>query len=556
MRTSSILIVGGLAAAVVATTLVFAQPKSAPQQPAPSVQPPTGTSDVQVQRGKYLVALGDCVACHTQQGGARFAGGRAVQTPFGTIYSANITPDKDTGIGDWTADQFYRALHEGIDDEGHHLYPAFPYNYYTGITREDSDAMLAYMKSIPAVRHDFERNQLPFPFNQRWLLTFWNALFLDKGPYQANPSKSPQWNRGAYLVQTLGHCEACHTAKNFLGAPKHDQAFRGGTFGTWYAPDITGNRRSGIGGWTDDALREFLRQGTNVHSAASGEMGEVVAFSTSQMNDDDLQAVITYLRGLPASPEPEVKQPDQAVMKQGEAIFQDTCSACHRMDGQGVPRFFPPLQQDANLQQSDPTSVLHFILAGTRKVPTDRAATPLAMPAYDWKLGDQQIAAVATFVRNSWGNRASPVTAEQVDKLRKQLPRPQGTPAQADTSAAGGNPLAHPGPETLGRAGTDSRDNGTPNAGRAATNTALIPATHASDAASAAGGGNPATGGGTSGAGSTSGGGSTAGGGSTSGGGTSGSGTSGTSGGAGAGGGGAKQQQGGHPAGVPSPGPG
>jgi mono/diheme cytochrome c family protein len=541
------LLVSALAAGAVATGgLVYGQSNNNGQQPSTAVPAPPANGDATVQRGRYLVALGDCMACHTQAGGAPFAGGRAVQTPFGTLFSANITPDKDSGIGDWTADQFYRALHEGIDDEGHHLYPAFPYNYYTGVSRADSDAMFAYFKSLQPVRHDFERNKLPFPFNQRWLLTFWNWMFLDKGPYKADPSKSAQWNRGAYLVQTLGHCEACHTAKNFLGAPKHDQAFRGGTFATWYAPDITGNRRAGIGGWTDDALREFLRQGMNVHSAASGEMGEVVAFSTSQMNDQDLQAVVTYLRGLPASPEPEVAQPDAAVMKQGQAIFQDSCSACHRMDGSGVPRYFPPLQQDANLQQSDPTSVLHFILGGTRKVPNDRAPTPLAMPAYDWKLDDQQIAAVATFVRNSWGNRAAPVSADQVARLRKQLPPPHGTPAQADSSVAAGKPMTSPNPETLAPAGTDSRDNGTPQAGRAATDTALIPATHASAAGNGSGGAGPANGGDASGAGSASGGGTASGGATASG-----------SGGASAGGGGTKQhQKGGHPAGVPTPGPG
>jgi mono/diheme cytochrome c family protein len=516
MRTSNLVLAGLAAAAVVTASLVIGQPKTSPQQPAPSVQPPSAAANVQVERGRYLVALGDCVACHTQQGGARFAGGRKVQTPFGTILSANITPDADTGIGHWTPEQFYRALHEGVDDEGHHLYPAFPYNYYSGVVREDSDAMLAYLRTVPPVQHGFERNQLPFPFNMRFLLVFWNWLFLDKGPYQPDTAKSAQWNRGAYLVQTLGHCQACHTPKNALGGPKKNSAFRGGSFGDWFAPDITANRRTGIGGWDDDSLREFLRQGSNVHSAASGEMGEVVAFSTSQMSEADLQAVITYLRDLPASPEPQVRAVESAVMKQGEAIWRDNCSACHRGDGSGVPRLFPPLRQNANVQQSDPTSVLHFILAGTRKVPTDRAPTPFSMPAYDWKLDDQQVAAVATYVRNSWGNHAAPVGSDMVAKLRTHLHRVQQPPAQAPTG------IAHPGPNTFAPGGSDSRDNGTAQAGQAARDTALIPATQGGSGSTGALGGGAKGGG--------------------SGGGGSGS------------GGTAPRQQKGHPGGVPTPG--
>jgi mono/diheme cytochrome c family protein len=327
---------------------------------------------------------------------------------------------------------------------------------------------------------------------------------------QADTSKSPQWNRGAYLVQALGHCEACHTAKDFLGGPKKGENFRGGLFGTWFAPDITSNHHTGIGGWTDDELREFLRKGLNVHSAASGEMGEMVAFSSSQMTDDDLNAVIAYLRGIPAAPEEKVAQPDAGVMKQGEAIWQDTCSACHRMDASGVPRYFPPLAHNADLQQRDPTTILHYILAGTRRVPNDRAQTPLSMPAYDWKLDDQQVAAVATYVRNAWGNSAPAVKADDVRKLRAQLHFDNVLPAQNPPHPGD---MAHPGPNTLAPAGSDSRDNGTANAGRAAPSDDKL-----QQAAGPSG--------------------------------------SGGSGGQSASGGGQKKQGKGHPAGVPTPGPG
>jgi mono/diheme cytochrome c family protein len=478
MRTP--LMIAGAGAALTAVTLVLGQPKSAPQAPAPQAAHPAGTTDAQLQRGEYLTALGDCVACHTQQGGARFAGGRPVPTPFGTIVSANITPDRDTGIGNWSADQFYRAMHEGVDDAGKHLYPAFPYNYYTKVTREDSDAMFAYLRSIPPVRHQFERNKLKFPFDIRALMAGWNALFLDKGPYRPDPSKSAEWNRGAYLVEGLGHCQSCHTPMDIAGAPKKDKHFQGGLFGTWFAPDITTNKRVGIGGWDDAALREFLRRGTNVHSAASAEMGEVVAFSTSQMNDADLNAVITYLRSIPASPESKPKQADAAVMKEGQAIWQDACSACHQMDASGVPRYFPPVRASANLQQSDPTTILHFILAGTRKTPTDKAPTGLSMPAFWWKLDDQQVAAVATYARNSWGNAAPAVEADDVKQLRAKLhldqqPKQQRAPTD----------LAHPGSQTLVTAGTDSRQNGSSHAGQAAPANLQLPTTAAAKPAGA-----------------------------------------------------------------------
>jgi len=452
-----------------AAALVLAQPKppAAPASQAASAPEPAAASaptSSPIERGHYLAAVGDCVACHTQKGGARFAGGRALQTPFGTVLSANLTPDAETGIGRYTADTFYRALHEGVDHEGRHLYPAFPYNYYTRVSREDSDALFAYFKSLAPVRHPMERNQLSFPYNVRGLMAVWNWLFLDKGPYRPDAAQSASWNRGAYLVEGLGHCQACHTPMNRMGSAKHDEAFRGGRFADLFAPDITPNTRTGIGGWSREALIEFLHEGRNVHSLASGEMGEVVAFSTSQMNDADLAAVADYLRSLPASPAGMTSTPTAAVMQQGEAIWQDACSACHRMQGEGVPRFFPPIKGDPNVQQQDPTTVLHYILAGTQRVPTAKVPTPLTMPAFDWKLNDDQVAAVATYLRNSWGNVAPPVSAADVGTLRRKLAL-----GKVHVNAPSAGSLRQPGPGTLAPADTDSRDNGTPQAGRAAT---------------------------------------------------------------------------------------
>jgi len=447
------------------------QPSGSAQtvMPTPGTDRPDRGDDARIARGRYLAVAGDCVACHTLSHAAPFSGGRAVQTPFGAVLSANLTPDIATGIGRYDGDTFYRALHEGIDREGRHLYPAFPYPSYTRLTREDSDAIYAYLRSLKPVSHSVDRNQLRFPFNVRALMGIWNMLFLDKGPYRPDPARSPEWNRGAYLVQGLGHCEACHTPRDALGGPRRDEAFRGGRFADWFAPDITQNRRTGIGSWSREQLMEFLRDGRNVHGGASGEMAEVVSFSTSQLNDADLAAVTGYITTLAPSPDEAPQSADKATIAKGEAIWLDACAACHRDDGRGVPRMFPPMKGNANAQQRDPTTMLHYILAGAQHRPTDDAPTPFSMPAFAWKLDDTQIAAVATYARNSWGNVAAPVQAPDVTELRRALQKahaamPTWPPAEAPSAD-----LKRPGPSTLSSAETDSRDNGTSRAGAEGT---------------------------------------------------------------------------------------
>ncbi len=426
-----------------------------------------------IERGRYLAAAGDCAGCHTTTGGAPYAGGRPLETPFGTVLSANLTPDA-TGLKAWSADQFYRAMHEGVSANGDHLYPAFPYNYFTRMPRADTDALFAYLQSLAPVSNKPDRNQLPFPFNIRALMSVWNLLYLDKSNFVPDAARSAQWNRGAYLVEGPGHCAACHTPKTVLGGPQKGRDFQGGAFGTWFAPDLTPNGRTGLGGWTRDETVAFLKTGRNAHASASGEMGLVVQDSTSRLADDDLQAIAAYLGDRAASPAAQMTPPDIAVMKAGEAIFADECAACHLGRGQGQTLAFPPLANSANAQQLDPTTTLHLILAGAQASPTRAAPTPFTMPAFAWKLDDRQVAAVATYLRNNWGNAAPAVSAEQVAKLRDKL--------VFDASASGhtkATPLARPGPNTLGTADTDSRDNGTPQAGRAAP---------ASDAASGAAG--------------------------------------------------------------------
>jgi len=415
-----------------------------------------------VERGRYLAAAGDCAGCHTRPGGAPYAGGRPLETPFGTVLSANLTPDA-TGLKNWNAEQFHRAMHEGISANGDRLYPAFPYNYFAKMPRADTDALFAYLQSLPPVANRPDRNQLPFPFNIRSLMVVWNLLYLDNATFAPDPAHSEQWNRGAYLVEGPGHCAACHTPKTVLGGPKSGHDFQGGAFGTWFAPDLTPNGRTGLGGWTRDETVAFLRTGRNAHASASGEMGLVVQDSTSQLSDDDLLAIAVYLGDRAASPAPSMTPPATDTMQAGEAIFVDECSACHLMHAQGQALAFPPLAHSANVQQVDPTTALHLILAGAQAAPTRAEPTAFTMPAFDWKLDDRQVAAVATYVRNNWGNAAPEVRAEEVARLRARL--------RFDSAATGhskATPMTRPGPNTLGTADTDSRDNGTPQAGRAA----------------------------------------------------------------------------------------
>mgnify|MGYP001168690616 CR=1 FL=1 len=383
------------------------------------------SSYAQIMRGRYLTMAGDCLGCHTPEGAKPFSGGRGIETPFGVIYSPNITPDRETGIGAWTDEQFYRALHEGISADGSRLYPAFPYPYYTRVTREDVDAIRAYLDTLEPVSNSPPRNKLPFPLSERIVLRPWDWLFFDDGTFKPDPNKTPQWNRGAYLVEGLGHCGACHTPKNLLGADEDKKHLYGNNLQNWFAPSLGKDLRIGLGSWSEDDIITYLKTGRNAHSHATGPMAEVVALSTSQMTVDDLSAIATYLKDLPGEAQEAggnaSSAVEGAVAKAGEAIYVDQCAACHRTSGEGVPHFFPPLKGNANAQQGDPTSVVRVILEGARSVPTDARPTPLSMPAFNWKLSDEQVAAVATYIRNSWGNTAPAVTADQVKDLRGKL---------------------------------------------------------------------------------------------------------------------------------------
>ena len=376
------------------------------------------------ERGRYLAVLGDCAGCHTALGGQPFAGGLALQTPFGTIVAPNITPDRDTGIGNWTDDEFVAALHEGRGHNGTRLYPAMPYPAYTKMTDADVLAMRAYFATVTPVHNMVIANQLPFPLNIRFAMVFWNWLNFTPGRFQANPQKSAEWNRGAYIVEGPGHCGTCHTPKTVLGGDKTGTPLTGTTLQGWFAPNITTNPHKGIGGWSKDDLAQYLKTGTNNWTLASGPMAEAVSHSTSQMTDEDITAIATYLKdsgaGDSASRPTPVAANDNA-MRAGAAIYKDSCAVCHRDSGEGESHLFPRLAGSALVQSDDPTTLAHVVLQGTRAVATSTRPTAPAMPAFDWRLNDAQVAAVITFIRNSWGNAAPPVSADTVAKQRTSL---------------------------------------------------------------------------------------------------------------------------------------
>jgi mono/diheme cytochrome c family protein len=381
-----------------------------------------GPNAAQLRQGQYLARLGDCLSCHLRADGEPFAGGLGLNTPFGVIYTSNISSDPNHGIGNWTPDQFYRAMHDGIGGHGQHLYPAFPYPWFRNLSRQDDDALLAYLKTTPPVDYQPPGNELVFPMNVRAAVSVWNLLPLPPRPGTQTPQgATTEWSRGEALVLGPGHCSQCHTPRNHFGADKQGEAFQGGVLDNFVSPDLTGNPRTGLGSWTVDDIAEYLRTGRNTRAAAGGPMGDVVTYSTSLMTDEDRHAIAVYLKSLPASAAADVTAPDPASMKRGAAVFSDACTACHLENAVGQPTLFPPLGNNAVTQQNDPTGVLHIILAGVRVGPSPTRPSPLTMPSFAWKLTDQQVADVSTYIRNSWGNRASPVTAQDVAKLRSKL---------------------------------------------------------------------------------------------------------------------------------------
>ena len=376
---------------------------------------------VQIERGRYLAIAGDCASCHTVPGsGQPFAGGRPIETPFGVVVGANITPDPETGIGAWSDELFVSALREGKGHGGSLLYPAMPYPYYTKVTERDALAFRAYLNTVRPVRNAVVSNKLPFPFDVREGMAAWNALYFKSGEFKPDAAKSAEWNRGAYLVEGLGHCGACHTPKTTLGGDDLTHALQGYALQGWFAPNITDDNERGVGMWSVADIVSYLKAGHNAVTASTGIMAEEISLSSSQMTDADLSAIATYLKELPGqtSSSSATTSASGPTMAAGSAIYADECSACHGMDGKGVPYLFPSLAGSANVRSTDPASLIRVVIEGARSVATAGEPTAPGMPSFAWKLNDDQAAAVLTYIRNSWGSSAPAVDARQIEQAR------------------------------------------------------------------------------------------------------------------------------------------
>jgi mono/diheme cytochrome c family protein len=379
-----------------------------------------------VARGRYLAILGDCAGCHTHINGPAFAGGLPFNAQFGTVYSTNITPDKETGIGNWTAEQFYRAIHQGVAADGTHLYPALPYVYFSRINCQDSDDLFAYLRSLTPVHQARTPNRLMFPFNIRAGLIFWNWLYGPKPPPPLPANQSPEWKRGEYLVNGLGHCAACHTPKNLLFGDRTKRALTGGVVDNWYAANLTGRRIDGLGKWSHDDLVKYLATGRNKYATAAGSMQEKVTLSTSHMTDADRSAIATYLKSLPSNGPVATSLVDGKQMASGQAVFVENCQICHAPPGQpdqpgpGPLPDYPKLGGDTLVLGRNPTTVLRIILEGAESPVTPNGHTTYSMPSFA-TLSDRDIAEVATYIRNSWGNSAAPVSRSDVRSLRARI---------------------------------------------------------------------------------------------------------------------------------------
>ncbi|MFK0164340.1 c-type cytochrome [Rhizobium sp. NPDC090279] len=373
-----------------------------------------------VINGRYQAVLGDCSACHTKQDGQPFAGGEPLQTPFGALVPPNITPDKETGIGNWSEADFIRMMKTGTGHNGIRLYPAMPYPAYSKMSDRDLSDMWAYLTTLQPVKNKVVANQLPFPLNIRLSMWGWNLLNFDPQAFVPDEKQTAEWNRGAYLVQGPGHCGTCHSPKSFLGADKDSQFLQGASLQGWYAPNITGDPHVGIGSWSEDDIVAYLKTGSTDKTIASGPMAEAIAQSTSLMKDADLKAIAVYLKSLTAASaeKPAPLKVDDGRMVAGGAIYHDTCSACHGLDGKGAMPLFPALAGNSLVQQPSAETLGHVVLAGSQGVYTPSKQTTPAMPSFAWRLSDQQVSDVLTYVRNSWGNAAAPVSASDVSDIR------------------------------------------------------------------------------------------------------------------------------------------
>jgi mono/diheme cytochrome c family protein len=379
-----------------------------------------------VARGEYLARAGDCIACHTAPEGRVFAGGRAMLTPFGTLYTSNITPDPQAGIGKWSGDDFYKTMHNGRFPDGGLIYPAMPFASYTKVTRADSDAIFAYLKSIPPVNRMNRPHDLRFPYDNRSLILGWRTLFFNEGQYAPDSSKSAEFNRGAYLVEGLGHCGMCHSPINALGGTSQSEAFKGGLIPmqNWYAPSLTSNREGGLGDWSIKDITDLLKTGISARGVVYGPMAEVVYNSLQYLTDDDLRAMAVYLKSIaePSPPPPLSstlpRSEGSLLISLGKTVYDARCAACHGALGEGKPPHWPPLAGNQSIQMESAVNAIRMVLNGGYPPATEEDPRPYGMPPFAGLLSDDEVAAVVSYIRTTWGNRGTPVSARDANGLR------------------------------------------------------------------------------------------------------------------------------------------
>jgi mono/diheme cytochrome c family protein len=387
---------------------------------------PAGKPDTaKLARGRYLTRLGDCRACHTRPGHPAFSGGRPIKTPFGTVYTPNITPDKATGIGAWDAADFYRAMHNGIGLHGRYLYPVFPFPAYTKLSRKDVNAIWAYLRGVKPVHRRNRAPALRWPYRMRSTLRLWRLLYFQPGTFKPNPNRSALWNRGAYLVRGPTHCGACHTPRNGWGARIDKRALTGGTvpIDAWHVPNITPDPQIGIGKWSPKALKRFLKTGRNKRGAALGPMRDVVQSSLQYLKQRDLNAIVAYLQSVPArvparAPRAMSPAPMRSLAK-GRALYHKHCASCHGDDGRAKHAFYPDLRDNRIALAPDPTNLILIMLRGGFEASTAVYPYPYSMPPFGIRLNNGEIAAIADYVRRDWSHRAAaPISTRRVESLR------------------------------------------------------------------------------------------------------------------------------------------
>jgi mono/diheme cytochrome c family protein len=376
---------------------------------------PIEARQTEVNRGEYLARAGDCISCHTAAGSEPLAGGGRLNTPFGYMLAPNITPDRVSGIGAWSSDDFYRALHDGINRAGEDMFPTMPYDFYTKITRADADAIYAYLRSVTPVSHAVDINHLRFPFDERWIMGGWRELYFREGTFKPYPAKSAAWNRGAYLVEGLGHCSDCHSPRNSLGAIDKGRDFEGAAIDGWFALDLSEDITTGLGAWSVEDIATYLKTGAfKGKTTAIGPMAEVVRNSLRYLTDADLHSIAEYLKSIPPNSALRTgrRRPDISRARAAN-LYIAYCMSCHQSNGRGVAGVFPPLVGNGAVLASDPADILKVILLG---IPTQNGR--IAMPSFGGHMSDRQIAELANYVRTSWGNTAAPdATASMVSTL-------------------------------------------------------------------------------------------------------------------------------------------